>query len=71
MAGRSKEVGRIMFTCSLPLKTGVKVYEFAEKMDVGANKVLQELFAYAIEHAHCKKVSRDTVALVFDDDKEG
>ena len=63
---RSKEVGRVLFTCSLPLSTGLKVYEFAEKMDVGANKVIQELCAYAVKHAQCKRVSRDSVGLAFD-----
>lgn len=67
---RSAETGRVLFTFSLPLKQGVKVYEFAEKMDVGANKVLQALIAHAIEHASVKKVGRSSIELVFDDNKE-
>ena len=63
---RTKEVGRVLLTCSLPLTTCIKVYEFAEKMDVGANKVIQELCAYAVKHAQCKRVSRDSIGLVFD-----
>lgn len=70
MASRSKEVGRVQFTCTLPLNTGIQVYNFAEKMDCGANKVLQELIAYAVKHAHCRKVNRGAIALVFDDDNK-
>lgn len=65
---RSTETGRVMFTCTLPLKHGVKVYEFAEKMDVGANKILQQLVSYAVERAQCKKVGRNCIELVFDNE---
>lgn len=63
---RSKEVGRIQFTLTLPITTGLKVYEMAEQLDVGANKILQEMFAYAIQFAKIRRVGKSTRTLVFE-----
>lgn len=64
---KSKEVGRIQFTLTLPLKSGLKVYDMAEKMGVGANKVLQELFNYAAPKAKIKRVAKQMYGIIFDD----
>lgn len=62
---KSKEVGRIQFTCTLPLRCGLKVYDLAEKLDVGANKVLQILAAYAVDRAYIGHTSEDIETILF------
>lgn len=63
---KSREVGRIQFTLTLPLKSGLQVYDMADKMGVGANKVLQELFNYAAPKAKVKRISKTMYGIVFD-----
>lgn len=63
---RTKEIGRIQFTLTLPISTGLKVYEMAESLGVGANKVLQEMFGFAIQFAKIKRVGKNTRTIVFE-----
>lgn len=62
---RSNERGRVMFTCSLPLKVALKIYEMAEELDVGANKIIQEYCGFASDRAYIGLKSNNTAAVLF------
>lgn len=62
---RNNERGRVLFTCSLPLNVALKIYEFAEQLDVGANKIIQELCGYASDRAYIGLKSNNTAAVLF------
>lgn len=67
---RSTETGRVLFTCSLPLKHGLKVYEMMDKMNCGANKVIQELVGYAVERAYVAQITENINAILFRENVE-
>lgn len=62
---RSSDRGRVLFTCSLPLGVAMKIYEFADELDVGANKIIQALCEYASSRAYIGIKSNNTAAVLF------
>ena len=62
---RSSDRGRVLFTCSLPMSVAIKIYDFADELEVGANKIIQALCEYASERAYVGVKSNNVAAVMF------
>lgn len=62
---RSSERGRVLFTCSLPLSVAMKIYDLADELEVGANKIIQALCEYSSSRAYVGMKSNDAPGVLF------
>jgi len=67
----SKPRGRATLTCNLPLDVACAIYELAERMDTSVNRILNEICAYAAEHAYVGMTYNRKLTVLFRDGMSG
>ena len=65
MNSRERKVGRVAFSCLLPMDTANAVFDLAEKLDTSLNKVLQQFCVYAAKCAYIDSTVKHMPALMF------